>query len=61
MNMSLKYVLAQETPEDPQALRRSSRVSTSSKKVRFEEPLTDREIRIIQRHANIDNYLFGKR
>jgi len=61
MDMPSKRVLAQEAPEEPQALRRSSLAPAPSKKVRFEESLTDREIRIIQRHANIDNYLFGKR
>jgi hypothetical protein len=47
--MPPKRAFAQEAPEAPQALRRSPRVPTPSKKVRFEEPLTDREIRIIRR------------
>jgi hypothetical protein len=49
VDMPLKRAFIQEAPEASQALRRSSRALTLSKKVRFEEPLTDREIRIIQR------------
>jgi hypothetical protein len=45
--MPLKRTLSQEAPDASLAARRSSHTPMLSKKARFEEPLTNREIRII--------------